>query len=196
MSNKKKKSAKKQVKRTWPKINWQKYTKLICVLCVVASLAVCLGLIWTKGIPMKRTTSPNERISMQLRWKGHGVYELEYLKAPQGKNVEADFARVFWFSEVEFTASSRYALFVYKGAGKQQCYYAIDYVTGVSGTIDPAYVFRAEVPNRQDATNVKITFQGMDPEFDAAIFRVDYTMANGEDHYEHITYNLQTDHLQ
>ena len=45
-------------------------------------------------------------------------------------------------------------------------------------------------------TDIKITLQGMDPEFDAAIFRVDYSMANGEEHYEHITYQLNTEHLQ
>jgi hypothetical protein len=71
-----------------------------------------------------------------------------------------------------------------------------DYQTGRSGFVNPSQIFRPEVPSREGATDVKVTFDKMDPEFDAVVFRVDYTMANGLAHYEHITYNINTEHLQ
>jgi len=197
MSKKKnKRSAKRQVKKALPRFDWQKNKRWVSLLCLGLALALFVTLVLTLGIPVKKATSPNGTISLQTRWKGLGRYVVEYTKVPQGKEVEASFSKVLWFSDVEFTASSRYALFVYRGAKNQQCFFAIDYLTGASGNIDPALIFRTEVPNRKDATDIKITLQGMDPEFDAAIFRVDYTMANGEEHYEHITYQLNTEHLQ
>ena len=196
MSKKKKQTAKRQTPKWQIKINWQKWKWPLTLTCVGIALVVFISLLVTVGYPVKQATSPNERIAVQMRWKGFGRYVAEYTVITPGKDVEVNLNGVRRLVDVQFTASSRYAMFVYKGAQSRQYFYVVDYLTGSSGFVDPALIFNTEVPSRQDISNIKVTFQEMDPEFDAVIFRVDYKLANGEKHYEHITYDIKTDHLQ
>lgn len=196
MGKNKKHSAKKQPHKQIKKIQWQKLKWPLALACVCIALLACLSVLLTMGIPVKKMEAPNGRIVMQMRWKGFGRYDSEYLVIPQGKEMEVNLRKVRRIVAAEFTATSRYALLVYKGPRGEQYFFVNDYQTGRSGFVNPSQIFRPEVPSREGATDVKVTFDKMDPEFDAVVFRVDYTMANGLAHYEHITYNINTEHLQ
>ena len=196
MPNKKRKPTKKQPQKQKIRIQWQKLKWPLALVCAGLALALALGMLVTHGVPVKTAASPNGRISLQIRWMGFGRYVSEYAVAPEGKNVEVNFQRVRRLVAVEFTASSRYGVFVYKGPQGRQYFYVVDYQTGNAGNVEPDRIFQTDLPTRQNATNIKVTFHEMDPEYDAAVFRVDYTMADGQKHYEHITYNFDPDHLQ
>ena len=196
MSNKKQKTAKKQIKKQPRRINWQKLRWPLALLCAGLVLALALSVLFTRGVPVKSASSADGRISLQMRWKGFGRYDSAYAAAPEGREVELNFRRVRRLVAMEFTASSRYGVFVYKGPQGRQYFYVVDYLTGKAGTVEPDQIFKTDLPTRQNATDVKVTFFEMDPEYDAAVFRVDYTMADGQKHYEHITYNFDPNDLQ
>ena len=196
MSKKKKPTAKKKLQKRTIKLNWQKIKWPLALTVIALALLASFALIIARGIPVETVESPNGRIAFQVRWKGFGHYVTEYAANSEGDELEADLRHVRKLVAVEFTATSRYAMLVYKGPQGRQYFYVIDYMTGVSGTVDPASIFNTDLPDRQGITDVKVTFVAMDPQYDAASFRVDYVRPDGTPYYEHITYNFNADHLK
>ena len=196
MGKKKKHSAKKMPAKQTKKIQWQKLKWPLALACAGIALVVCVSVLLSMGMPVKKVEAPNGRISLQMRWKGFGRYDSEYILVPQEKDMEINLRKVRRLVNAEFTATSRYALFVYQGPQGRQYFYVVDYQKGVAGFVDPGVIFRQDVSSREGATDIKVRFDSMDPEFDAAVFRVDYVKADGQKHYEHITYNFNPEHLQ
>ena len=196
MSNKKKKSTKKQPQKQKIRIQWQKLKWPLTLVCAGLALALAFGMLLTYGVPVKSAESPDGRIALEMRWMGFGRYASAYTLAPEGKEADVELQRVRKLVAVEFTNSSRYAIFVYKGPQGKQYFHMVDYQTGKIGTIDRELIFKTDLPGRQDATNIQVTFVRMDEKYDAALFRVDYTMADGQKNYEHITYDFKTEDLK
>ena len=196
MSRKKRKATSLKTQKPTGKINWHKLKWPLTLLCVALAFALTLGVLFTHGVPVKTAESPDGRISLQMRWMGFGRYVSAYTMVPEGKEAEVELQRVRKLVAVEFTDSSRYAIFVYKGPQGKQYFHMVDYQTGKMGTIDQELIFKTDLPGRQGATDIRVTFVRTDEKYDAALFRVDYTTADGQKNYEHITYDFKTEDLK